>query len=200
MSKQEFLLELRKGLNGLPADDIEERVTFYSEMIDDRIEDGLSEEDAVSAIGTVEEIVQQTVGDIPLTKLVKEKMTSKKEFKAWEIILLVLGSPIWFSLLIAAIAVILSIYISFWSIIVTLWSVFAAFIGSAVGCIALCMVVSFSGNWFQGIAFIGTALVCLGLSIFTFYGCKAATKGIVWITKKIALGIKNRFIRKEESQ
>ena len=37
MSKQEFLVQLRKGLSGFPQDDIEEHVTFYSEMIDDMI-------------------------------------------------------------------------------------------------------------------------------------------------------------------
>lgn len=47
MNKQEFLVKLRKGLSGLPKEDIEERLTFYSEMIDDRMEEGLSEEEAV---------------------------------------------------------------------------------------------------------------------------------------------------------
>ena len=46
MNKQEFLNQLRSGLNGLPHEEIEERVMFYSEMIDDRVEEGLSEEDA----------------------------------------------------------------------------------------------------------------------------------------------------------
>ena len=49
MNKQEFLSQLRKGLAGLPQNDIEERLAFYGEMIDDRIEEGLSEEEAVSA-------------------------------------------------------------------------------------------------------------------------------------------------------
>ncbi len=34
MSKKEFLNQLRKGLFGLPKDDIEEHINFYSEMID----------------------------------------------------------------------------------------------------------------------------------------------------------------------
>ncbi len=51
MSKQEFLAQLKDGLSGLPQSDIEERVAFYEEMIDDRIEEGLSEEQAVSEIG-----------------------------------------------------------------------------------------------------------------------------------------------------
>ena len=37
--------------------DLEERLTFYSEMIDDRMEDGMSEAEAVAAIGEVEEKV-----------------------------------------------------------------------------------------------------------------------------------------------
>ena len=75
MSKQEFLVQLRKGLSGLPQDDIEERLTFYSEMIDDRMEEGLSEEDAVYEIGDIDELISQIVADIPLTKLVKEKIS-----------------------------------------------------------------------------------------------------------------------------
>ena len=39
MNKQEFLMRLREGLSGLPQNEIEERLTFYSEMIDDRIEE-----------------------------------------------------------------------------------------------------------------------------------------------------------------
>lgn len=112
MNKQEFIAQLRKGLYGLPQDDIEERLTFYSEMIEDRIEEGLSEEEAVSGVGSVDEIVAQVVWDIPFAKIAKERIKSNRRLKAWEIVLLVLGSPIWLSLGLAAIAVIISIYIS----------------------------------------------------------------------------------------
>jgi uncharacterized membrane protein len=49
MGKQEFLTRLGKALSGLPREDIEERLNFYSEMIEDRMEEGLSEEEAVAA-------------------------------------------------------------------------------------------------------------------------------------------------------
>ena len=55
------------------------------------------------------------------------------------------------------------------------------------------------GRLFGGVA-IGAGLVLAGLSIFFFFGCKASTKGTVWLTKRIALGIKNLFIRKEKDQ
>ena len=41
MNKQAFLSALRKGLTGLPKDDIEHSIEFYSEMLDDRIEEGI---------------------------------------------------------------------------------------------------------------------------------------------------------------
>ena len=35
MKKTEFLLQLHDKLSGLPQDDVEERLAFYKEMIDD---------------------------------------------------------------------------------------------------------------------------------------------------------------------
>lgn len=199
MSKQEFLAQLRKGLYGLPQDDIEERLTFYSEMIEDRIEEGLSEEEAVSAVGPVDEIVAQVVADIPLTKIAKEKIKPKRRLKAWEIVLLALGSPIWLSLGIAAAAVILSLYVSLWSVIISLWAVFGSLIGCSFGSMVAGLILACSGNVLTGIAMISAGIVCAGLSIFMFYGCKAATKEILTLTKKIAVWVKNCFIKKEQA-
>ena len=94
MNKSEFLGTLRKGLHGLPQNDIEERLAFYGEMIDDRIEEGLSEDEAVSAVGDVNEIAAQTVAETPFAKIAKERIRPKRRLKAWEIVLIALGSPI----------------------------------------------------------------------------------------------------------
>lgn len=199
MRKQEFLAQLRKGLSGLPQDDIEERLTFYSEMIDDRMEEGLSEEDAVCQIGNVEEIISQSIADIPLAKLVKQKIKPKRTLRMWEIILLILGSPIWLSLMIAALAVVLSVYVVIWSAIISLWAIEGSLIGCAFCGVAGGVILACQGNCLAGIAIIGAGLFFAGLSIFLFFGCKEATKGILLLTKKLALGVKNRFIKKEEA-
>ena len=199
MNKQEFLAQLRKGLSGLPKDDIEERLTFYSEMVDDRMEDGIPEDTAVREIGTVDELVSQIIADIPLGKLVKEKVTPKRRLKAWEIVLLVLGSPIWLPLLIAVFAVIISLYVVLWSVIIVLWAVFASIAVGGLAGIAAGAFYAIGGNGLTGIAVIGAGIVCAGLSVFVFFGCKAATKGILKLTKKLAMWIKNCFIKKEEA-
>ncbi len=199
MSKQEFLARLRKGLSGLPQDDIEERLTFYSEMIDDRMEEGLSEEDAVSAIGNVDEIVAQVIADIPLAKIAKERIKPKRRLKAWEAVLLALGSPIWLSLGVAAFAVILSLYVSLWAVIISLWAVFASLAACSVAGVAAGIGFAVGGNALSGIAMVGAGIACAGLAVFAFFACKAVTKGAVVLTKKTAIWIKNCFIKKEVS-
>lgn len=201
MRKQEFIFELWKKLSDLPKGEVEERLSFYSEMIDDRMEDGLSEEEAVAAIGSTDEIAAQIIEEIPLKKIVKEKIKPKRRLTAWEIVLLVVGFPLWFSLLIVVpFSVIISLYAVLWSVIVSLWAVFGALAGAAAGVLLGGVCFIFIGYVPTGIALIGTSLFCAGLSVFLFYGCKAATKGTVWLTERIALGIKNLFIRKEKAQ
>ena len=199
MTKSEFISQLREKLSGLPQADIEERVIFYSEMIDDRIEDGLCEEEAVSEMGSIDEITSQIVSDTPLSRIVKEKIKPKGKTKTWEIILLVVGSPIWVSLLIALFAVVFSVYVSLWAVIISLWAAFASFIGGALigigsGIGSIC-----TGNAPAGILLIGASGSLIGLAIFLFFGCKSVTRAIIFITRKISLFIKKCFVRKEEA-
>ena len=198
MTKQEFLTRLRKGLVGLPKGDIEERLGFYSEMIDDRMEDGLSEEDAVKSIGEVEAVAAQIIEDTPLSKIAKEKIKPNRKLTAWEIVLIVLGFPIWFSLFAAVFAVILSLYIALWSVAISLWAVFASLFICAVGMILAGCAFELWGRGITGLAMIGAGLVCAGLGILMFFVSKAATKGTILLTRKIALLIKSCFIKRSE--
>ena len=199
MNKQEFLMRLSKGLSGLPREDREERLSFYSEMIDDRIEEGLSEEEAVSAVGKIEDIVSRVIADTPLTKLAKERIKSNRRLEGWEILLLILGFPVWLPLLVAFFAVILSVYVVLWSVIISLWAVFASLIGCGFGFVATGIILAIAGKGLIGAALFSAGLVCAGLAIFLFFGITGATKGVLWLTKKFAVLIKNCFIKKEEA-
>ena len=199
MCKQAFLDELRERLTGLPQEDIDERLDFYAEMIDDRVEEGLTEEEAVAAIGTVEEVFAQIVEETPFTKLVKERIRPKRRLATWEIVLLAVGSPIWLALFISAFAVVLSLYVSLWAILISLWSVFGSLAGCALGGLVGGVVFICTGDLWPGLAVMAAALVCGGLSIFAFYGCKAATKGTLKLTKWLALKTKRSLMRKGEA-
>ena len=117
MNKEEFLAQLRSGLSALPLADTEERIAFYDEMINDRMEEGLSEEEAVRGVGAVDEIVKGALSDTSLSKLVREKVKPRRALRPWEIVLLAVGSPLWLALLIAAAAVLFSLYIVLWAVL-----------------------------------------------------------------------------------
>lgn len=197
MTKHEFITQLRVKLSGLPEREVEERLDFYAEMIDDCIEDGRTEEEAVAQIGSVDEVASQIVADIPLLAIAKKKIKPARRLKTWEIVLLCVGSPVWVPLLIAAPAVAFALYVSLWAVIVSLWAAFGSLVGGAFAGIASGLALSVGANVPAGLALIGAGVVCAGLSIFVFFGCKAATRGVVVLAGKTVLTIKRLFIKKE---
>ena len=56
MTRDEFLGRLGELLACLPADQVEETKQFYAEAIADRMEDGMSEEETVAAMGAPGEV------------------------------------------------------------------------------------------------------------------------------------------------
>lgn len=197
MKKNEFLSELCDRLTGLEEADLKQSLDYYAEMIDDRMEDGLSEEEAVTEVGTPATIAEDILKEMPLAKLVKARVKPKGRMAVWEIVLLVLGSPLWLSLLITLFAAVLSLYIALWSVVISLWAVELA-LGVAViaGVVAL-PVSLIQGNVWAGVALLGVGVFAAGLCMFGFYGCLYATKGACLLGKKLFRFVKRCFIRKE---
>lgn len=197
MNKQEFLVILRESLVGLPREDIERSVDYYSEMIDDRMEDGLSEEEAVNAVGSFEEIISQILTEVSLPKLVKERVKPRHALKTWEILLLIMGAPVWLPLLVAFAAVVLAVCLVIWSVIVALYAVNFSFL--IVGIAGICgfVVSAFSGSGAQAMLSLGAGLIGAGITILLFLGFNQITKGILFLSKKVLLGVKACFIGRE---
>jgi len=180
MNKYEFLAKMSKSLENLPKDEIKERLDFYAEMIDDGIEEGLTEEEAVAKLGVTDEPVNQKKSEFT-----SAPKAEKRKLKTWEIGLLAAGSPLWLSLAIAALSITFSVYVSVWVCIVSLWAVFASLAGAALGTVFLAVYSVCEAKWISGIALIGVFLICTGLSILAFYGCKLLTKYVIIFTKKL---------------
>ncbi|MBE6668017.1 MAG: DUF1700 domain-containing protein [Ruminococcaceae bacterium] len=200
MTKNEFMAELRSKLSGVPEKDAEDRLGFYSEIIDDRMEEGISEEEAVRGIGSIDEIAAGITAEISQARNKDQKRESKRKLKTWEIVLLAAGSPVWVPLAIAAVAVTFSLYAVLWALVISLWAVFVAFTATAGGSIVIFVVQVIYGNALAGVAILGAGLILAGSSIFLFFGCKNSTKGTAVLAKKIALGIKRIFVKKEAAK
>ena len=191
MTKENYLNELKSRLKGLPKQDIEDRISFYSEMIDDRIEEGKSEEEAIEDIGSVEQVITQIASETKLLKLVKEKTRLKRKMRPWEIILIVLGFPIWFPLLVVALVLTIVAYILIWILVIVTYSVEISLIAASIWSL-ICLIPSGFNVMYIGIASLG-----IGLAIVMFFACKWATIFTLKLTKKIALSIKRKIVTKE---
>ena len=188
MNKNEYLFELRKGLAGLPAEDIKKSVAYYREMIDDRIEDGMSESMAVASMCHPGEAVRQILADTSFSKLIKVKMNSNR--RAWVIALLIIGFPVWFPLLAAFFSVVISISAALLSVVV---SVGASALGCFVGGIGGVVVSIFNFNFgtaSDGLLMLGMSIACIGVSLILAYFFAVAVKGSLYLIKLMLRGIK----------
>lgn len=197
MTKMQFILSLNEKLSGLPKKEIEERLLFYSEMIEDRMEDGLSEEEAVAGIGHIDEIASRIRSELFPDPIA---IPTKRHPNAGLVLLLILGSPLWIALLAALFSVVFALYAVLWSVVISFWAVELSFICVAIASLPIGVFYLTSGIIPQGLLFIAACLVFAGLSVILFYGCKALTKGSTWLTKITALGIRNIFRKKEKIQ
>ncbi len=186
MNKLEFLKRLRKSLSGVSKKEKKERLNFYEEMIEDYIEEGLTEEQAVSKIGSTENIARQ----IKAEEKTKKKLGAK-EINAWKTALLIVGSPIWFSLLISVVAVGVSLYASLWAVVVSLWATFISLIVGGIGGVIFFIIVGEAT--ISSIVIVGAGVFGIGFSIFLYYVNKALTKLSIVIAKKSITIIKNSF-------
>lgn len=209
MNKSEFIEALRTKLFALPKEEANEHLHFYSEMIEDRMEEGLTEEEAVSAVGNLEEISAEIVAEFSRDKAeemipkeikmenVKEKK-ARRHLRAGEIVLLVLGAPLWVTILIAVFAVVLSLYVSLWAVIISLWAVVGSVVLTSIGGIMAGIGFALGGFTVTSVATFGASLVLAGVSVLLFVLSIAATKCAWFLTKNIFVRRKKSSQRKEK--
>ena len=200
MKKKEFLTELRYRLKGLPKEEIDQRVEFYSEMIDDSIEDGMTEEKAVENIGSIDDVVRTVASETSLIKIVRHQAKSKprRRIRPWEIVLLILGFPLWFPLLIVALVLCLVLCILLWILPIVAYSVFGGVLTGSVGSIAIGVANAVNGKLSFGGLYAGAGVAGIGVAILIFFIGIFVTKLTVKLNKLIFTGIKVGLVGRGE--
>lgn len=180
---------------GLSQEELANKLNVVRQTVS-KWEKGLSLPDSDMLIGLAREL------DTSVSALLEEKVAAtenvaakSKSHRIITIILLILGSPIWLSLIIAALAVVISVYAVMWSVIISLWAIEGAFIGCTLGAMVASIGFICMGDGLKGVVLIGAGLICAGLSILMFFGCNATTKGVLMLTKNIAVWIKSFFAK-----
>ena len=88
MKKQDFEKWLRYTLYDIPTEELERILQYYSDAIADRMEDGMTEEEAVAALGTREEILAACRMGLPTQTAVKRSRKKVWGFLAAAAVLL----------------------------------------------------------------------------------------------------------------
>ena len=197
MTKLDFLLTLDRRLGVLPDADRKAPLDYYSEMLDDLMESGMTETDAVASLGSVEAIAEEILMDMPLTKLVKAKMKKRRRMTGIEITLLIVGFPIWLPILISLFAVAFSVYVSLWAAVISLYAADVCLAAGSLAGFVGAIMMFVGGQPASGLLFLGAMLALAGLAILLFFGCNAATKGVCKLGRLTLRGIKACFVRKE---
>ncbi len=192
MNKQEFLGELLSQLAALPVEEQDKAYAFYAEIIDDSIDDGLTEEEAVEKLGTMDEIIDRIVADTPQSAVNEEQVSHKSRSTGlW--LLLILGFPLWFPVLISGAAVLLTLFICVWVTALLLWSALVSSGAVVIGGIIGLMINPQLG---VRLMWLGSAMVGAGISILLYPICLWMTRQFIRVTRYLWNKGKNTVTKK----
>lgn len=165
MTREQFLMELRKKLKRLPKDEIDNVMTYYIEYFEDCDK---TDEEAVRELGSPSAISSQILANYAFDD---KKESGGIANKILLIILAIFAAPVALPLAIAGVGVLFAIAVAIGTVLLALIITVIAFFAAGVGvCIAGAAVI------FQGPAtsvfYIGAGLIILGISILCVYGIK----------------------------
>ncbi len=198
MSKADFLRLLERALAQLSEEERQKNLEYYSELLDDMMEEGMTEAEATAKLGSPNQIAQSILQEMPLGKLVSTRMKPKSGWTPLAIVLAVVGSPVWVPLLLATVAIVLAVFVSIWALG---FAAVAVVLGLAVAVVATPIIAIRAAVMTLplGLMLLGAGLVLLGLCVLgglmAVELCKLLWQLTVWLAHKI----KGLFIRKEEN-
>lgn len=247
MNIKEYKSHLTALLRSLPAEEREEAVSFYMESIADRIDEGMSEEEAVASIaspGQAAEAIIAEAGEKKKTLVSfeisagdgapdfpeevtgiervesiyveesgedeqgEEASTSsegffarakKRRFTPLEWVALIVTSPLWLALVIAAAACVLALvisiaaialalYICAWALIACIWIIGGAFVISSPAVLVFAVWGLQTGNLPYSMVNIGYSLVLFGSGMWILKAALAVTRAFLrWQKKNVVV-------------
>ena len=97
MNKKEFLESLGSSLKDVKKEEREETLAYYEEIIADSCDGGMSEKEAVSSLGSIDDIVRHVLEDVHFEKeeSTNERVTAWDAIKALIIGICIVCANLW---------------------------------------------------------------------------------------------------------
>lgn len=189
MTKNEFTRELKGRISHLPKSERRRILTYYYEMISERMEDGMSEAEAIAALGNLDELFSEYA---PAPK----EPNRGVRLRGWHIVMLIVGSPLWISLVAALLCIMLAFYIVIWALVICFYAVFAALAACGFAFTMASFIVLFTGGAPYFFMFFGAGAFLSGLAVMWFVVCNFFAKAMAKVTGKTAKGVFRFFFKK----
>lgn len=195
MNKQEFLAALARELEPLPREERYQTLRYYDELIDDRLEDGQEEEAVIQSLGDPKAVAEELLGEE------EQPLVPGRGLRVWLLVLLVLGFPLWGSLLLVAAIVLLCVYIclflpAFVLGVLALGCLASALVGVVGTPVLMLDVGLLTGGLPAGLFQLGLSVALLGLAVLSALGFYFTGRATVKAAKAIWRGIRRSFSKK----
>ena len=92
MNRYDFKHQLARRLADLPEEELATTLSFFDEMIDDRLDEGMTEEQAVADLGDLDEIANRILAEMSPFERVKQKLKPKRPISGGQWVLIALRS------------------------------------------------------------------------------------------------------------
>lgn len=191
MNRVEFIEILDVELAALKRVEREKFITYYEEIIDDYMENGFEEEAVIEKIGNPKVIAKNILSEQD-TVDIKVPLTNSKVIN---MILLILGFPLWGSLVFAGLMVVLSGVIVIWCIPFTAGvSALAFFLAGIYSIVATPFMIAEVLS--VGMVQLGVGIASLGVSFLLAMATMYLCKNFAFFTKELSSRLLKLFNRK----
>ena len=171
MKKLEFINELGAQLHSMPVEEVRPLLDYYMEIVADRMEDGMTEEEAVASLGPIPELAEKILAEQPQTEqepepiptpapLLEPVPQTKRRWSGSSIVLAIILSPLWLALLCVLIGIEIAVWVTLASLVVSAAAmILGGIAGSILSLIPMFDPVSAPARIFVS----GCSLVCAGI-------------------------------------
>lgn len=163
------------------------------------MEDGLSEEEAVAALGSAEDIAAQILMELPAAHAGKGAERACPDAACLGNHPFGLGISRVGSLLLAVLSAFLAVYAAVWAVIASLFlaalSLALGLLAGGAGLVLFCV----RGWALWGVLCGSAGLICGGTAILLFFAVKAAARGVAWLSRRSCRWLKTLFVRRRNA-
>ncbi|MBQ6143103.1 MAG: DUF1700 domain-containing protein [Clostridia bacterium] len=198
MNKAEFLNDLKFKLNFLSEEEREKTLNYYNEIIEDRIESGMSEEKAVSQMESTKVISEKLKPKENIQKTTSEKILDfidtllTKHGYLFMLAILIFSFPIWSPIVATVLTFIAGILIFIGVVLLFIFLMIAT--GAICTVAGLIIGISFlTQSLLSAIAALGISMIFAGITILLTIGTIKIINGISIVFTKISNLFKNGY-------